>query len=171
VRVILVLAVTLLLLNLFAYFYREQAFEIYQSVAQLLGKEGEEIPGIVLLSEQESFQSEATADRADSGDAAIAVKETSSDNQVATENSGVCWKFESSGDSLKTLYERLHTLDIPADLQMAEDGGEEFSSLVIEETGHWQLGPGFEERLKIDWPEVIWSRADCAAIALEGNLH
>lgn len=170
-RVVLALVVTLLLLNLFTYFYREQALAIYQYAAQRLGKGGEEVPGIVLLSEQELAQSDATASGVDSGSEAIAVKETSGDNKAATKYSGECWKFESSGDSLETLYERLHALDIPASLQLAEEGAEEFSALVVEETRHWQLGPEIEERLKIDWPEVTWSSVDCAAIALGGNLH
>lgn len=170
-RVVLILVVTLVLLNLFAYFYREQALDIYQSVAQRIGMGEEAIPGIVLLSEQKNDQSEISTNRSDTGDAVTSVNEASIDNTPETGHSQVCWKFESSGDSMETLYERLDALDIPAELQLAEQGTEELSSLTVEETGHWQLSPGFEERLKIDWPDVTWSRVDCAAIALGGNLH
>jgi len=163
VRVLALLITLLFGLNLFAYFYREQAVEVYQSMLQIAGVAPEEVPTILLVGE---IQDEEQRTKLVGNEV---IEQVSSNQQAGAER---CWKFESDSATLKTLYERMRKLDIPVALEDSElQANSTGSSLMVAETENWQLNADFATQLRADWPDVLRSKVDCNTVALGADLH
>lgn len=164
-RVIALLITLLLGLNLFAYFYRNDALGAYQVALKVLGVSPEQVPTILLAQEMQSGERRSTP---------VENKQPKKEASRDQEASGVeqCWQFKGDRATLKTLYQRMRELDIPVVLASAEvQSGSTEDSLIVAETENWQLDVSLATQLRADWPDVVRSQVDCNTVALGAELH